>query len=97
MLEAEHRLHGVQDEVRASQGVPVPGPCRSGLRDGYVSVVAILVTRSFTLVKEKCPVEFSAFTKCLDVHNTRLEDCRKTQKKFMACWNKKPEAEEKKE
>lgn len=77
--------------------MPTSGPCCSGLRDGYVSAFCVDVTYSFTLVKEKCPVEFSAFTKCLDVHNTRLEDCRKTQKKFMACWNKKPETEEKKE
>ena len=39
-------------------------------------------------IKERCPVEWSAFTACMDKYNTRLEDCRRTQKKFMACWNK---------
>lgn len=43
---------------------------------------------SFAVIKERCPVEWSAFTACMDKYNTRLEDCRRTQKKFMACWNK---------
>lgn len=77
--------------------MPVAGAQCAGLRDGYVSPSIVVVTNSFTAVKEKCPVEFSAFTRCLDVHNTRLEDCRKTQKKFFACWNKEPVTEEKKE
>lgn len=49
------------------------------------------------VVKEKCPMEFSAFSGCLDRYNTRYEDCRKTQKKFMACWTKEPVTEEKEE
>ena len=48
-------------------------------------------------MKDKCPDEFYNFSKCLARYNTRYEDCRKTQKKFLACWNKAPETEEKKE
>ncbi|CBK24607.2 uncharacterized protein [Blastocystis hominis] len=46
------------------------------------------VLDTFAVIKERCPVEWSAFTACMDKYNTRLEDCRRTQKKFMACWNK---------
>ncbi|KAK8794510.1 NADH dehydrogenase [Blastocystis sp. subtype 4] len=55
------------------------------------------VLDTLKVVKEKCPMEFSAFSGCLDRYNTRYEDCRKTQKKFMACWTKEPVTEEKEE
>ena len=56
-----------------------------------------LLVFSFTVIRKKCPVEFSAFSACLDKYNTRLEQCRKTQKKFLACWNAEPATAEKKE
>ena len=42
-------------------------------------------------------MEFTAFSSCLDKHNTRIEDCKRAQRKFFACWNKEPETEQKKE
>lgn len=50
--------------------------------------VTYFIQSSFSVIKERCPNEWSAFSTCLDKYNTRLEDCRRTQKKFMACWNK---------
>lgn len=38
--------------------------------------------------KEKFPAEFKAHRECLDYNDYRAHECRDTEKKFFACWNK---------
>lgn len=43
---------------------------------------------SVSTLNTKFPVEFQAFQKCLDFNDHRFEDCRKTERALLDCWNK---------
>ena len=44
---------------------------------------------SVSTLNTEYPVEFTAFQKCLDYNDYRFNDCRKTERALLDCWNQK--------